>query len=149
MIESQVLHRDLSPNNLIVHKDIGNFIDFNHTLILVEGKTSTYIHDTVSFGILSSYSPLISFFQGTMLYISLRILYAMVKLEVPEASIHPPDQNIHSNDENYTEPNKGDTDTGLIKHWPSDDLELMFYIFPKLLLSMGGWAAKWHQPGRS
>jgi hypothetical protein len=64
MIERRVLYRHLSPNNFIVHKGISYFIDFDHTSILAEGKTSTYLHDRVGFGTLSSYSPLISFFQG-------------------------------------------------------------------------------------
>jgi serine/threonine protein kinase len=136
MIESRVLHGDLSPNNFIVHKGIGYFIDFDHASILAEGKTSTYSHGTVSIGILSSYSPLISFFQGTMPYISLRILFAMMKLD--GASIHPPDQNIHPNDENYTEPNQGGADRGLIEHRPSDDLESMFYIFLEIVAKYGG-----------
>jgi hypothetical protein len=138
MIESRVLHGDLSPNNFIVHKGIGYFIDCDHASILVEGTTSTYLHGTVSFSTLSSYSLLISFFQGTMPYISLRILEAMMNLEPPDASIHPPDQNIHPNDENYTEPNQGGTDTGLIEHRPSDNLESMFYIFLKIVAKYGG-----------
>jgi hypothetical protein len=136
MIENRVLHGDLSPNNFIVHKGIGYFIDFDHASILAEGKTSTYSHGTVSIGILSSYSPLISFFQGTMPYISLRILHAMTKLD--DASIHTPDQNIHPHDENYTEPNQGGADTGLIEHRPSDDLESMFYIFLEIVAKYGG-----------
>jgi hypothetical protein len=85
MIESWVLHGDFSLNNFIVHEGIGYFINFDHASILAEGTCSTYSHGTVSFSTLSTYLLLISFFQGTMPYISLHILFAMMALELPDA----------------------------------------------------------------
>ncbi|KAG0691624.1 hypothetical protein DFH29DRAFT_1010601 [Suillus ampliporus] len=83
MIEKRVLHGDLSPNNFVIHNGIGYFINFDHASILVEGTTSTYSHGT-----------------GTMLYISIRILQAMLDLVLPEANANIPDQDANLDDVN-------------------------------------------------
>ncbi|KAG2140012.1 hypothetical protein BD769DRAFT_1384306 [Suillus cothurnatus] len=40
MLASHVLHRDLSPNNFIIHDGQGYFIDFDHARIIAEGAVS-------------------------------------------------------------------------------------------------------------
>ncbi|KAG0700785.1 hypothetical protein DFH29DRAFT_1054037 [Suillus ampliporus] len=158
MIEKRVLHRDLSPNNFVIHNGIGYFIDFDHASILAEGMTSTYSHGT-----------------GTMPYISIHILQAMLDLVPLEANANIPDQdanlddvnNIRADDINVSKnidvgkntdvgenidfvsqdtnaPQDADVlqnvtaGTHLIEHWPSDDLELLFYIFFKFVVKYGG-----------
>ncbi|KAG1809587.1 uncharacterized protein BJ212DRAFT_1302439 [Suillus subaureus] len=81
MIERRVFHGDLSPNNFVVHDSIGSFIDFDHALILVEGMTSTYSHGT-----------------GTMPYISICILQAMLDLAPSEVNTNIPGQDTDLND---------------------------------------------------
>ncbi|KAG2046969.1 hypothetical protein BDR06DRAFT_977088 [Suillus hirtellus] len=46
MIQQQILHRDLSPNNFVIHEDIGYFINFDHTSIIKEGETFTVSFST-------------------------------------------------------------------------------------------------------
>ncbi|KAG1786630.1 uncharacterized protein HD556DRAFT_1313382 [Suillus plorans] len=41
MVECEILHGDLSPNNFIIYKSIGYFIDFDHTRFIEKGKAST------------------------------------------------------------------------------------------------------------
>ncbi|KAG1905436.1 uncharacterized protein F5891DRAFT_1183383 [Suillus fuscotomentosus] len=132
MIEKQVLHGDLSPNNFVVHDGIGYFIDFDHALILAEGMTSTYLHGT-----------------GTMPYISIRILQAMLDLAPLEVGASISDQDADPNNvDNLNVDNIIDQaanalqdvefDTNLIEHWPSDDLESLFYIFFEFIAKYGG-----------
>ncbi|KAG0696682.1 hypothetical protein DFH29DRAFT_879204 [Suillus ampliporus] len=148
MIEKQVLHGDLSPNNFVIHNGIGYFINFDHASILAEGMTSTYSHGT-----------------GTMPYISICILQAMLDLVPLEANVNIHNQDANLDDVNDINVSKNidvgkNTDVGeninfvsqdtnalqdanvlqnvtasmhLIEHWPSDDLELLFYIFSSLL----------------
>ncbi|KAG1803031.1 uncharacterized protein BJ212DRAFT_1487253 [Suillus subaureus] len=40
MLTSHVLHRDLSPNNFIIHDGQGYFIDFDHARMIAEGTVS-------------------------------------------------------------------------------------------------------------
>lgn len=152
MIEKRVLHGDLSPNNFVVHDGIGYFIDFDHASILDEGTTSTYSHGTVSFGIHFRYSLFISFFQGTMPYISIRILQAMLDLAPLEVGANIPGQDADPNnvddstvDNNVdlvpqaaNAPQNVNFDTDLIEHRPSDDLESLFYIFFEFVAKYGG-----------
>lgn len=152
MIEKRVLHGDLSPNNFVVHEGIGYFIDFDHASILEEGKTSTYSHGTVSFGIHFSYSLFISFFQGTMPYISIRILQAMLDLAPLEVGANIPGQDADPNNVDDSKvannvdlvPQAANAlqnvnfDTNLIEHRPSDDLESLFYIFFEFIAKYGG-----------
>ncbi|KAG0709718.1 hypothetical protein DFH29DRAFT_1064956 [Suillus ampliporus] len=81
MIENHVLHGDLSPNNFVIHNGISYFIDFDHASILAEGMTSTYSHDA-----------------GTMPYISIHILYAMLDLALPDTGANIPGQDANPND---------------------------------------------------
>ncbi|KAG0693545.1 hypothetical protein DFH29DRAFT_1007201 [Suillus ampliporus] len=46
MVTKNVLHGDLSPNNLIIHEGQGYFIDFNHAQIIAQGNTSVCSHGT-------------------------------------------------------------------------------------------------------
>jgi hypothetical protein len=48
MIGRNVLHGDLSPNNLIIHEGRGFFIDFDHAQIIAQGSTSVRSNGTVS-----------------------------------------------------------------------------------------------------
>ncbi|KAG0702273.1 hypothetical protein DFH29DRAFT_999515 [Suillus ampliporus] len=74
-VVERVLHRDLSPNNFVIHNGISYFIDFDYTLILVQGTTSTYSHGT-----------------GTMPYISIHILPAMLDLALLDIGANIPGQ---------------------------------------------------------
>lgn len=42
MIGRNVLHGDLSPNNLIIHEGRGFFVDFDHAHIIAQGSTSVH-----------------------------------------------------------------------------------------------------------
>ncbi|KAG1895713.1 uncharacterized protein F5891DRAFT_1193884 [Suillus fuscotomentosus] len=132
IIEKRVLHRDLSPNNFVVHDGIGYFIGFDHASILAEGITSTYSHGT-----------------RTMPYISIRILLAMLDLAPLEVGASIPGQDADPNNvDNLNVDNIIDQaanalqdvkfDTNLIEHQPSDDLESLFYIFFKFIAKYGG-----------
>ncbi|KAG1894105.1 uncharacterized protein F5891DRAFT_1195664 [Suillus fuscotomentosus] len=135
MIEKRVLHGDLSPNNFVVYDGIGYFIDFDHTSILAEGTTSTYSHGT-----------------GTMPYISIRILQAMLDLAPLEVDANIPGQDADPNNvDNFKVDNNVDLvpqatsalqnvdfDMDLIEHRPSDDLESLFYIFFEFVAKYGG-----------
>jgi hypothetical protein len=48
MFEKKVLHRDLSPNNLIIHEGCGFFIDFDHTQIIAQCNDGDWAWGTVS-----------------------------------------------------------------------------------------------------
>ena len=48
MVAKKVLHRDLSPNNLIIHDGRGYFIDFDHAMIIGPNETSVHTRGTVS-----------------------------------------------------------------------------------------------------
>jgi tRNA A-37 threonylcarbamoyl transferase component Bud32 len=48
MLTSHILHRDLSPNNFIIHDGQGYFIDFDHAHIIAEGAISVPSEGTVS-----------------------------------------------------------------------------------------------------
>ncbi|KAG2150752.1 uncharacterized protein EDB93DRAFT_1249762 [Suillus bovinus] len=138
MIKKRVLHGDLSPNNFIVHDGIGYFIDFNHASILAEGMTGTYLHGT-----------------GTMPYISIHILQAMLDLAPLGDGANIPGQDTDLNNvDNSKADNNVDLvpqavnalqnvnfDTDLIKHRPSDDLKPYFTFSLNLLLSIGGHMA--------
>lgn len=50
MIGRNVLHGDLSPNNLIIHEGRGFFIDFDHAQIIAQGSTSVRSNGSVSRG---------------------------------------------------------------------------------------------------
>ncbi|KAG0693229.1 hypothetical protein DFH29DRAFT_1040205 [Suillus ampliporus] len=143
---------------IVIHNGISYFIDFDHASILVEGTTSTYSHGT-----------------GTMPYISIRILQAMLDLVPLEANMNIPDQDANLDDVNDIRADDIDvsknidigenTDVGknidfvsqdanalqdanvlqnvtagahLIEHWPSDDLESLFYIFFEFVAKYGG-----------
>ncbi|KAG2101098.1 uncharacterized protein F5147DRAFT_776825 [Suillus discolor] len=122
MIENRVLHGDLSPNNFIIHEGIGYFIDFDHASILVEGTSSTYSHGT-----------------GTMPYILIHILQAMLDLVPHGVNTDVTDQDVHLNHMNSIEDSQDiNTDTELIEHQPSDDLESLFYIFFEFIAKYGG-----------
>ncbi|KAG1766582.1 hypothetical protein EDD22DRAFT_844909 [Suillus occidentalis] len=108
---SYIYYQDLIPYNFIIYKDIGYFIDFTHTLSLTEGTTITYSHDT-----------------GTMPYISIRILKAMMALESSGTSTNILDQNTYLNGMNHTESNQGNTGIDVFEYWPSNDLKSVFYI---------------------
>ncbi|KAG2090920.1 uncharacterized protein F5147DRAFT_658061 [Suillus discolor] len=58
MIRRNILHRDLSPNNIIIHEGHGFFIDFDHTQIITQGSTS----------------------KGTIPYMSIHLLYAITAI---------------------------------------------------------------------
>ncbi|KAG2051088.1 hypothetical protein BDR06DRAFT_1010639 [Suillus hirtellus] len=111
MIERRVLHGDLSPNNFVIHNGIGYFIDFDHAAVLAVNTTSTYSPGT-----------------GTMPYISIQILQSMRKMI---------DTNLDTN-----HPSRDDAPANavqrLIEHRPSDDLELLFYIFFEFVAKYGG-----------
>ncbi|KAG2344598.1 hypothetical protein BDR05DRAFT_947288 [Suillus weaverae] len=99
---------------------------FDHTSILAEGTTSTYLHGT-----------------GTMPYISIHILQAMLDLPPFEVGADIPGQNADLNnvDDSKVDNNvnlvlqaanalqNDNFDTNLIEHRPSNDLESLFYIF--------------------
>ncbi|KAG1725084.1 uncharacterized protein EDB91DRAFT_1254944 [Suillus paluster] len=141
MIRNRVLHGDLSPNNFVIHNGIGYFIDFDHALILAEGTTSAYSHGT-----------------GTMPYISIRILQAMLDLLVPlEVNVNIPNdvnsiradnidvgENIDFVPQDANAPQDANVPqnvaagTHLIEHRPSDDLESLFYIFFEFVVMYGG-----------
>ncbi|KAG1831474.1 hypothetical protein EV424DRAFT_1571443 [Suillus variegatus] len=106
MIERRVLYGDLSPNNFVIHKGTGYFIDFDHAAILAVNMTSTYSPGT-----------------GTMPYISIRILQSMMNMTFLDTNtnlgnINPGEDIAPANDVQR-----------LIEHKPSDDLESLFYIF--------------------
>ncbi|KAG2114937.1 kinase-like domain-containing protein [Suillus cothurnatus] len=63
MIGRNVLHGDLSPNNLIIHEGRGFFIDFDHAQIIAQGSTSVRSNGT-----------------GTVPYMSIRLLYAITAI---------------------------------------------------------------------
>ncbi|KAG1736396.1 uncharacterized protein EDB91DRAFT_1250009 [Suillus paluster] len=72
MTERKVLHRDLSPNNLIIYKGCGFFIDFDHAQIIVQCNISVRAWGTIS-----------SSSKGTSPYMSiclLRYLHSASKL---------------------------------------------------------------------
>ncbi|KIK37934.1 hypothetical protein CY34DRAFT_91806 [Suillus luteus UH-Slu-Lm8-n1] len=50
MIGRNVLHGDLSPNNLIIHEGRSFFIDFDHPQIIAQGSTSVRSNGSVSRG---------------------------------------------------------------------------------------------------
>ncbi|KAG0693551.1 hypothetical protein DFH29DRAFT_1007207 [Suillus ampliporus] len=60
MVTKNVLHGDLSPNNLIIHEGQGYFINFDHAQIIMQGNTSVRSHGT-----------------GTVPYMSIHLLYAI------------------------------------------------------------------------
>ncbi|KAG1891659.1 uncharacterized protein F5891DRAFT_1197568 [Suillus fuscotomentosus] len=64
MVQRNVLHRDLSPNNFIISNGRSYFIDFDHAQIIMEGNTGVHSQGT-----------------GTVPYISIRLLYAATVIE--------------------------------------------------------------------
>jgi tRNA A-37 threonylcarbamoyl transferase component Bud32 len=48
MFEKNVLHGDLSPNNLIIYEGRGFFIDFDHAQIITQCNDSDRARGTVS-----------------------------------------------------------------------------------------------------
>ncbi|KAG2127298.1 uncharacterized protein EDB93DRAFT_1109314 [Suillus bovinus] len=124
-----------NPNNFVVHEGIGYFINFDHASILEEGKTSTYLHGT-----------------GTMPYISICILQAMLDLAPLEVGANIPGQDADLNNVDDSKvannvdlvPQAANAlqnvnfDTNLIEHRPSDDLESLFYIFFEFIAKYGG-----------
>ncbi|KAG1843847.1 hypothetical protein C8R48DRAFT_678596 [Suillus tomentosus] len=117
MIRQRVLHRDLSPNNFVIHEGIGYFIDFNHTSIIKEGETFT-----VSFG------------TGTVPYISMHILKKMSK----NADIVTKSIQAKKNNSNNSNNSNSIAQLELIEHNPGDDLESLFYIFFEFVSKYGG-----------
>ncbi|KAG1891286.1 hypothetical protein F4604DRAFT_1673178 [Suillus subluteus] len=106
-------HRDLSPNNFVIYKGIGYFIDFDHAAILAVNTTSTYSPGT-----------------GTMPYISIWILQSMMNMTFLDTHT---DMDIDLG-KDITPANANQQ---LIEHRPSNDLESLFYIF-KFVAKYGG-----------
>ncbi|KAG2115323.1 uncharacterized protein F5147DRAFT_649696 [Suillus discolor] len=64
MVQRNVLHGDLSPNNFVIFDGHGYFIDFDHAQIIMEVNTSFRSRGT-----------------GTVPYMSIRLLYAAAAIE--------------------------------------------------------------------
>ncbi|KAG2088930.1 uncharacterized protein F5147DRAFT_780810 [Suillus discolor] len=82
MLTVHVLHRDLSPNNFIIHKGSGYFIDFDHAQIILPGNTSVRSRGT-----------------GTLPYMSIRLLTACAEKEKTQGTVtieHCPSDDIKS-----------------------------------------------------
>ncbi|KAG1813636.1 uncharacterized protein BJ212DRAFT_1301016 [Suillus subaureus] len=89
------------PNNFVIHNGIGYFINFDHASILVEGRSSTYSHGT-----------------GTMPYILIHILQAMLDSVLHGVNTNVTDQDAHLNHVNSIEGGQDiNADMGLIEHW--------------------------------
>ncbi|KAG1784903.1 uncharacterized protein HD556DRAFT_1451289 [Suillus plorans] len=115
MIERRVLHSDLSPNNFVIYKGTGYFIDLDHAAILAVNTTSTYSPGT-----------------GAMPYISICILQSIMNMTFLDTNtnlgdINPGEDVALANDVQW-----------LIEHKPSDDLESLFYIFFEFVAKYGG-----------
>ncbi|KAG1843442.1 hypothetical protein F4604DRAFT_1689529 [Suillus subluteus] len=82
MIKQQVLHGDLSPNNFIIHKGIGYFIDFDHASIIKEGETFT-----VSFGTDKTTMPWVDAYENLGATSSLLATYLVKKGAMSEGDI--------------------------------------------------------------
>ncbi|KAG1850359.1 hypothetical protein DFJ58DRAFT_842435 [Suillus subalutaceus] len=104
-----------------------------------------------SFAMGTSVPIILLFMMGTMPYISIYILQAMLDLAPPEVDADIPGQDTDPNDLDDFEVDNNiglipqaantlqnvDVDTVLIEHWPSDDLESLFYIFFKFVAKYG------------
>ncbi|KAG2740863.1 hypothetical protein P692DRAFT_20684076, partial [Suillus brevipes Sb2] len=78
MVAKNVLHGDLSPNNLIIHEGRGYFIDFDHAQIIALGNTSVRFRGT-----------------GTAPYMSIRLLrylHSMYKQQGQDPEMMMPEQ---------------------------------------------------------
>ncbi|KAG1743280.1 uncharacterized protein EDB91DRAFT_1081215 [Suillus paluster] len=64
MIRKKVLHRDLSPNNLIIHEGHGFFIDFDHAQIITQGSTSIHSPGTWLISLLEGHHTAIARAKG-------------------------------------------------------------------------------------
>ncbi|KAG2336032.1 hypothetical protein BDR05DRAFT_1006233 [Suillus weaverae] len=113
MVTKNVLHRDLSPNNLIIHEGQGYFIDFDHTQIIAQGNTSVHSHGTMS---RSSNLNL-----GTVPYMSVCLLHHL---------------HLVSNQQGM------DPEMMMTEQTASDDLESLFYIFVEFMTTYNGPQAK-------
>ncbi|KAG1849024.1 hypothetical protein F4604DRAFT_1935110 [Suillus subluteus] len=82
MLTVHVLHGDLSPNNFIIHKGSGYFIDFDHAQVILPGNTSVRSRGT-----------------GTLPYMSIRLLTACAEKEKTGGTMtidHSPSDDIES-----------------------------------------------------
>ncbi|KAG1895984.1 uncharacterized protein F5891DRAFT_1193614 [Suillus fuscotomentosus] len=82
MLTVHVLHGDLSPNNFIIHKGSGYFIDFDHAQIILPGNTSVRSRGT-----------------GTLPYMSIHLLTACAEKEKTQGTVtieHCPSDDIES-----------------------------------------------------